>query len=55
MNLRVVAEAVETLGELSFLQAHQCEEAQGYFFSRPVPPQQFAKILETGLPETVLQ
>jgi EAL domain-containing protein (putative c-di-GMP-specific phosphodiesterase class I) len=54
MNLRVVAEGGETFGELSFLQAHQCEEAQGYFFSRPVPPQQFAKLLETGLPETVL-
>ena len=34
---------------VAFLQAHDCEEAQGYYFSRPVPPQQFAKLLETGL------
>jgi PAS domain S-box-containing protein len=30
------SEGVETLEELTFLQAHQCDEAQGYYFSRPV-------------------
>jgi EAL domain-containing protein (putative c-di-GMP-specific phosphodiesterase class I) len=45
LKLRVVAEGVETPEELSFLQAHQCEEGQGYHFSRPVLPQQFAKLL----------
>ena len=38
LKLRVVAEGVETREELAFLQAHQCDEAQGYYFSRPVPP-----------------
>ena len=51
LNLRVVAEGVETQEELTFLKAHQCEEAQGYYFSRPVPPQQFARLLRGGLPE----
>jgi diguanylate cyclase (GGDEF)-like protein/PAS domain S-box-containing protein len=51
LKLRVVAEGVETQEELAFLQAHQCDEAQGYYFSRPVLPQQFAKLLETGIPE----
>ncbi len=51
LKLRVVAEGVETHEELAFLQAHQCDEAQGYYFSRPVLPQQFAKLLETGIPE----
>ena len=37
LKLRVVAEGVETLEELAFLQAHHCDEAQGYYFSRPVP------------------
>ena len=37
---------------VAFLRAHQCDEAQGYYFSRPVPPQQFAKLLEAGLSET---
>ena len=54
LKLRVIAEGVETHEELAFLQAHQCDEAQGYYFSRPVPPQQFAKLLETGIPQTVL-
>ena len=54
LKLRVVAEGVETQEELVFLQAHQCDEAQGYYFSRPVLPEQFAKLLETGISETSL-
>lgn len=54
LNLRVVAEGVETQDELSFLQSHNCEEAQGYYFSRPVPAQKFAKLLETGIRDAVL-
>jgi diguanylate cyclase (GGDEF)-like protein/PAS domain S-box-containing protein len=54
LKLRVVAEGVETQEELAFLQAHHCDEAQGYYFSRPVLPKQFAKLLETGIPETIL-
>jgi diguanylate cyclase (GGDEF)-like protein/PAS domain S-box-containing protein len=54
LKLRVVAEGVETQAELAFLQAHQCDEAQGYYFSRPMIPQQFAKLLQTGITETVL-
>jgi len=47
LNLRVVAEGVETLDELAFLQAHQCDQAQGYYFSRPVAAPQFADLLAT--------
>jgi diguanylate cyclase (GGDEF)-like protein/PAS domain S-box-containing protein len=52
MKLRVIAEGVETQKELEFLKAHQCDECQGYFFSRPVLPGQFAKLLETGISQT---
>jgi diguanylate cyclase (GGDEF)-like protein/PAS domain S-box-containing protein len=45
LNLRVVAEGVETAGELAFLQAHHCDEAQGYYFSRPLPAPQFQEML----------
>ena len=51
LKLRVVAEGVETLQELEFLQAHLCDEAQGYYFSRPILPQHFAKLLKSGVPE----
>jgi diguanylate cyclase (GGDEF)-like protein/PAS domain S-box-containing protein len=50
LKMRVVAEGVETQEELAFLQAHQCEEAQGYYFSRPLLADQFAKLLKAGVP-----
>jgi diguanylate cyclase (GGDEF)-like protein/PAS domain S-box-containing protein len=51
LKLRVVAEGVETLEQLAFLREHECDEAQGYYFSRPVLPHQFAKLLDTGIQE----
>lgn len=54
LKLRVVAEGVETREQLEFLLDHGCEEAQGYFFSRPVPPREFARLLRTGMRDSVL-
>jgi diguanylate cyclase (GGDEF)-like protein/PAS domain S-box-containing protein len=51
LKLRVVAEGVERPEELAFLRAHHCDEAQGYYFSRPVPSEQFAKLLKSGISE----
>ena len=45
LSLRVVAEGVETESELEFLQAHQCDEAQGYYFSHPLPTGRFEEFL----------
>ncbi len=53
LKLRVVAEGVETQDELAFLQAQQCEEAQGYYFSVPLVPDKFARLLETGISEAI--
>jgi diguanylate cyclase (GGDEF)-like protein/PAS domain S-box-containing protein len=50
----VIAEGVETSEQLAFLQAHGCEEGQGYYFSRPVAAPQFAKLLESGIPAACL-
>jgi len=43
---RVIAEGIETLEQLAFLQANGCDEGQGYYFSRPISAQQFASLLE---------
>jgi predicted signal transduction protein with EAL and GGDEF domain len=36
LSLKVIAEGVEDEAQLSFLRAHQCDEIQGYYFSRPL-------------------
>jgi EAL domain-containing protein (putative c-di-GMP-specific phosphodiesterase class I) len=54
LKLRVVAEGVETQAQMQFLRAHECDEAQGYYFSPPVPPQQFAKLLDSGVSQIVV-
>jgi EAL domain-containing protein (putative c-di-GMP-specific phosphodiesterase class I) len=45
LNLRVVAEGVETKEQLQFLRSLECNEYQGYFFSRPAPPEAFAILM----------
>ncbi len=52
LKLRIVAEGVETLEQLEFLRALHCDDAQGYYFSRPVPPEQFEKLLRSGVPDS---
>jgi diguanylate cyclase (GGDEF)-like protein/PAS domain S-box-containing protein len=54
LKLRVIAEGVETLEEVAFLRAYRCEEAQGYYFSRPVPAEQFAMLLKNGIAESAV-
>jgi len=46
LKLIVISEGVETLEELEFLRAHACDEAQGYYFSRALLPEQFAHLLK---------
>jgi diguanylate cyclase (GGDEF)-like protein/PAS domain S-box-containing protein len=41
LGLKVVAEGVETLAHVEFLRAHHCDEIQGYYYSRPVPADEF--------------
>jgi EAL domain-containing protein (putative c-di-GMP-specific phosphodiesterase class I) len=45
LRLKVIAEGVETQPELDFLRDSGCDEVQGYYFSRPVPAENFAALL----------
>jgi len=45
LHLKVIAEGVETAEDLAFLKAHGCDEVQGFYFSRPVPAEQFVHLL----------
>ena len=47
LSLTVVAEGVETKEQMDFLKEHACDEMQGYYFSKPILPEQFADLLRT--------
>jgi diguanylate cyclase len=49
LKQRVVAEGVETGEQLAFLRSRRCDEGQGYYFSQPVPADDFATLLATGV------
>ena len=46
LGLRVVAEGVDQREQLHFLQEHDCEEIQGFYFSRPLPLEQLIDLLK---------
>jgi diguanylate cyclase (GGDEF)-like protein len=45
LSLNVVAEGVETMAQDEFLREHVCDEMQGFYFSKPVAPDQFTDLL----------
>ncbi|AFZ16888.1 putative bifunctional diguanylate cyclase/phosphodiesterase [Allocoleopsis franciscana] len=45
LNLKVVAEGVETEAELAFFYGHQCDQIQGYWFSPPLSAPAFEEVL----------
>jgi EAL domain-containing protein (putative c-di-GMP-specific phosphodiesterase class I) len=51
LNLKVIAEGVEDEAQMSFLRAHQCDEIQGYYFSKPLAVDKVADKLRGEHPE----
>lgn len=45
LRLQVIAEGVETEDQLAFLRDHDCDQMQGYYFSRPLPVKDFEQVL----------
>jgi diguanylate cyclase (GGDEF)-like protein len=46
LKLRVVAEGVENIEQLNFLKRHQCDEVQGYYYSKPLPVSEMTNYLK---------
>jgi diguanylate cyclase (GGDEF)-like protein/PAS domain S-box-containing protein len=51
LSLGVVAEGVETPQQLSYLASLQCDEYQGYLFSKPLPSEELARLIHTNRSE----
>jgi diguanylate cyclase (GGDEF)-like protein len=48
LGLDVIAEGVERRGQMEYLLSRGCEEMQGYYFARPMPPEQCVELLAEG-------
>jgi len=48
LNFKTIAEGVETEEQLKFLCEHGCQEIQGYYFSRPMPPIEATHFIENA-------
>jgi diguanylate cyclase (GGDEF)-like protein/PAS domain S-box-containing protein len=48
LKMDVIAEGVETAGQLAYLQRHHCDQIQGYYFSRPLPVAELELLLAEG-------
>jgi len=48
LNLEVIAEGAESAEHIDFLRQNGCNTVQGFYYSRPVPPEEFEKLLTIG-------
>lgn len=55
LNLTVIAEGVETVDQLRFLHSNDCDQIQGFYFSKPLSADDFAEHLRNGIPHASFQ
>jgi EAL domain-containing protein (putative c-di-GMP-specific phosphodiesterase class I) len=53
LNLKVIAEGVETTEQLEFVRSVQCHAIQGYLFSKPIPPEAATQMLASSVQKAV--
>ncbi len=46
LNMKVIAEGVETEEQIAFLRKHECDYFQGFYFFRPFPQEEFERMLD---------
>ena len=51
LDLKVVAEGVELDAQVEYLRSHQCDQIQGYLFSKPIPASDFEALFENHRPK----
>jgi EAL domain-containing protein (putative c-di-GMP-specific phosphodiesterase class I) len=49
LKMKVIAEGVETEEQLKFLSENQCDEVQGFFFSKPIEANAYTQLLKEGI------
>jgi diguanylate cyclase (GGDEF)-like protein/PAS domain S-box-containing protein len=49
LNMRVIAEGIQTRDQLEFLKERQCPEGQGFYFGAPVPAEELIELLSGGV------
>jgi diguanylate cyclase (GGDEF)-like protein len=49
LQLRVIAEGVESAAQMDYLKQHDCDEIQGYYYAKPLPPDEINTLLAKNL------
>ena len=53
LNLKLIAEGVETLEQKDFLLQHNCTNIQGYFYAHPMPSEQITTLLKSTKKDSI--